>query len=113
MLPENVHSFKGNQRQKIIFELQNSKVKTMWTFCTFENSKNLCSTYLITLKEVKISEVQKCKSMYVLYYPVGCLSLEKLNWDSQQGRDLPQSGRNNKKISIRPIFFLYYEESLV
>ena len=38
--------------------------------------------------------------------------LEKLNWDSQQGRDLATSGRN-KKNSIGPTFFLYYEESLV
>ena len=44
--------------------------------------------------------------------PVGCLSLAFLNWDSQQGRDLATSGRN-KKNSIRPILFIYYEESLV
>ena len=44
--------------------------------------------------------------------PVGCLSWEKLNWDSQQGRDLATSGRN-KKNSIGPILFLFYEESLV
>ena len=43
--------------------------------------------------------------------PVGCLSLAFLNWDSQQGRDVVMSGCN-KKISIRPILFLYYEESL-
>ena len=40
------------------------------------------------------------------------MSLEKLNWDSQQGRNLATSG-GNKKISIGPILFLYYEESLV
>ena len=44
--------------------------------------------------------------------PVGCLSLEKLNWDSQQSRDLATSLCNKKK-SIVPILFLYYEESLV
>ena len=44
--------------------------------------------------------------------PVGCLSLRFLNWDSQQSRDLAMSGRN-KKTLIRPILFLYYEESLV
>ena len=36
--------------------------------------------------------------------PAGCLSLEKLNWDSQQGRDLATSGRN-KKISIGPVWY--------
>ena len=35
-----------------------------------------------------------------------------LNWDSQQGRDLTRSGHNKKK-SIGPILFLYYEESLL
>ena len=34
------------------------------------------------------------------------------NWNSQQGRDLATSGWNKKK-SIGPILFLYYEESLV
>ena len=33
--------------------------------------------------------------------PGGCLSLEKLNWDSQQGRDLATSGRNMKKFQLR------------
>ena len=32
--------------------------------------------------------------------PVGCLSLEKLNWDSQQGRDLATSGRNKQKFQL-------------
>ena len=32
--------------------------------------------------------------------PVGCLSFEKLNWDSQQGRDLAMSGSNKKKIQL-------------
>ena len=31
--------------------------------------------------------------------PVGCLSLEKLNRDSQQGRDLATSGRNKTKFN--------------
>ena len=44
--------------------------------------------------------------------PVGCLSLEKLNCDSQQGRDLAVRMQQTK-ISIGPILFLYYEESLV
>ena len=39
-------------------------------------------------------------------------SLEKLNWDSQKGRDFATSG-SNKKISILQILFLCYEESLV
>ena len=39
--------------------------------------------------------------------------LEKLTWDSQQCRERTTSGCNKKKISIMPIFFLYYEESLV
>ena len=30
--------------------------------------------------------------------PVGCLRLEKLNWDSQQGRHLATSGCNKKKF---------------
>ena len=38
--------------------------------------------------------------------------LSQLNWDSKQGRDLAMSAHNQKK-SIRPILFLYYEESLV
>ena len=50
--------------------------------------------------------------MLLCLCPVGCLSLEKLNWDSQQGRDRPMSGRN-KKNSIGSILFLYYEKSLV
>ena len=54
-----------------------------------------------------------CCVLTLLYLcPVACLSFEKLNWDSQQGRDLATSG-GNKKISIGPILFLYYEESLV
>ena len=32
--------------------------------------------------------------------PVGCLSLEKLNWDSQQGRDLTRSGHNKQKFQL-------------
>jgi len=35
-----------------------------------------------------------------------------LNWESQQGRDFAMPG-SNKKISIGPILFLGYEESLV
>jgi hypothetical protein len=38
------------------------------------------------------------KNEKILPISVGCLSLEKLNWDSQQGRDLATSGRNKKKI---------------
>ena len=34
------------------------------------------------------------------------LGLEKLNWDSQQGRVLAMSGHNKKK-SIGPILFLH------
>ena len=44
----------------------------------------------------------------ILYHEeslVGCLSLEKLDWDSQQGRDLATSG-DYKKISIGPILIL-------
>ena len=44
--------------------------------------------------------------------PVGCLSLEKFSWHSQQGRDSNVRKQQNK-ISIRPILFLYYEESLI
>ena len=32
--------------------------------------------------------------------PVGCLSFEKLNWDSQQGRDLATSGDNKYKFQL-------------
>jgi hypothetical protein len=32
--------------------------------------------------------------------PVGCLSLEKLNCDSQQGRDLATSGCNKRKFQL-------------
>ena len=32
--------------------------------------------------------------------PVGCLSLVKLNWDSQQGRDLATSGCNKQKFQL-------------
>ena len=32
--------------------------------------------------------------------PFGCLSFEKLNWDSQQGRDLAISGGNKKKFQL-------------
>jgi hypothetical protein len=38
--------------------------------------------------------------------------LSQLNCDIQQGRDRATSGRNKKNV-IRPILFLYYEESLV
>ena len=51
-----------------------------------------------------------CLLMLLCLCPVACLSLEKLNWDSQKGRG---SVRTQTKISIGPIFFLYYEESLV
>ena len=55
-----------------------------------------------------------CPLTLLSLYPVGCLSSAFLNWDSQQGRKLATSGRSNKnKISIGPILFLYYEESLV
>ena len=37
-----------------------------------------------------------CTLTLLTLYPVGCLSLEKLNWDSQQGRDLATSGCNKK-----------------
>ena len=50
-----------------------------------------------------------CVLTLLCLFPVGCLSF--LNWDSQQGRDRATL-RPNKK-SIRPILFLYYEESLV
>jgi hypothetical protein len=30
--------------------------------------------------------------------PTGCLSVEKLNWDSQQGRDLATSGHNKENF---------------
>ena len=36
--------------------------------------------------------------MLLCLCPVGCLNLEKVNWDSQQGRDLAISGHNNKKF---------------
>ena len=41
--------------------------------------------------------------------PVGCLSLAFLNWDSQ----LSSVRTQQQKISIGPILFLYYEESLL
>ena len=104
-----IGSFKGNQKQEIIFELQNSKVKkTMWTFCTFENSKNLCSTYLITLKEVKISEVEKFKSTAQL-----ADSVKKAQLRQPAGQRLSNVRTQQQKISIGPILFLYYQESLV
>ena len=53
-----------------------------------------------------------CVLMLLCLCPVGCISLEKLNWVSEQGRDLARSGHNKKK-SIWPIVFLYYEERLV
>ena len=35
-----------------------------------------------------------CILMLLCFCPVGCLSLEKLSWDSQQGRDGATSGSN-------------------
>ena len=42
--------------------------------------------------------------------PFGCLSSAFLNWDSQHGKDIR---KQQTKISIGPILFLYYEESQV
>ena len=49
-----------------------------------------------------------CVLMLLSLCPVGCLSLEKLNWDSQQGNVTVQQ----TKMSIEPFLFLYYEVSL-
>ena len=65
--------------------------------------------YNIRIRLAQLKKMLLPDSAYLC--PVGCLSLEMLNLDSQQGRDLATSGRNKKIIGR--ILFLYYEESLV
>ena len=64
----------------------------------------------IRIRLAQLIIFSRCTLTLLSLCPVGCLSLEKLNWDSQQGRDLATSGYNKK---IVPILFLQYEESLV
>ena len=66
----------------------------------------------IRLAQLKFLSVASWLLMLLSLCPVGCLSFEKLNRKSQQGRDLTTSGVN-KRNSIGPIIFLYHEESLV
>ena len=47
--------------------------------------------------------------MLLCFCPVGCLSLAKLNWDNQLGRDRTTSGCNNNKNLIGPILFFQFE----
>ena len=63
----------------------------------------------------KVGQIENlfcCVLTLICLCPVSCLSLGKLHLDSQQGTDLATLGRNKKK-SIGPILFLYYEESPV
>ena len=62
---------------------------------------------------IRLAQLIFCSPLTLISLcPVSCLSLGKLHLDSQQGTDLATLGRNKKK-SIGPILFLYYEESLV
>ena len=46
---------------------------------------------------IRLAQLIFCCALTLLCLcPVGCLSFEKLNWDSQQGRDIATSGRNKK-----------------
>ena len=73
---------------------------TQWNLNSFEFKFD--DTRLSSLYKNKIGPIKKkC-----------CILTLQFSWDSQQGRNLATSGRN-KKNSIGPILFLYYEESLV
>ena len=52
-----------------------------------------------------------CALTLLIFCPVGCLSLAFLNWDSQQGRELPTSGRNKKIIHTNLLVEVWYISS--
>ena len=49
--------------------------------------------------------------MLLCFWTAGGLSLEKLNWDSQQGRDLAMSGRNKKKFNQANLILMLWGKS--
>ena len=84
---------------------QDTKVCTLgwapWNLSCLEfkfNDTRLSSWYKNKIGSIEIFVC--CVLTLLSLCPVGCLSLEKLNWDSQQVRDLATSGRNKQKFQL-------------
>ena len=84
-----------------------------WPFFGTSKKRTFWKEVSVFQGNIRMKDILLCYYDWIIFSIKNvCLSLDKLNWDSQKGRDLATSGGNNK-ISIRPILFLYYEESLV
>ena len=88
--------------EKISCETPKCKwIRAQWNLSRSEfkfDDTRLSSYYENKIGPIKIFSC--CVLTLLSLCPGGCLSLEKLNWDSQQGRDLATSGRNKKKFQL-------------
>ena len=77
---------------------------TQWKLNSFEFKFD--DTRLSSLYKNKIGPIKKkcCILTLLCLCPVGCFSLVQLNWESQQGRDIATSGRNNLFFNLANLF---------